>query len=85
MIDHHCLVAVLLFLLSDVIEFFTIFISNNTRDHFTYAKLVSLDPDFIRMEWEWMRNYQHIGMAHEIINAIAWFVFAIPSMFLLIV
>lgn len=78
MIDRHCLIAAILFLLSDIIAFVVYFMTKN-HEHFDYSLLKNLDPEYIQHEWEWHIEHGRIEILYEIINAIAWFVFAIPG------
>jgi hypothetical protein len=80
MIDRHCLIAALLFLLSDIIACVAYFMTKN-HEHFDYSQLRNLDPEYIQREWEWHIEHGRIESTYEVINAIAWFVFAIPGTF----
>lgn len=77
MMDRHCLIAAVLFLLSDVIACVAYFMTKN-HEHFDYGLLKNLDPEYIQHEWEWHIEHGRIESTYAIINAIAWFFFAIP-------
>ena len=78
MIDRHCLLAVVLFLVSDIIACVAFFKTSN-HEHFDYDRLKNLDPEYIQHEWEWHIDHGRIEIMYEILNALAWFVFAIPG------
>jgi hypothetical protein len=78
MIDCHCLVAAVLFLLSDIIACVAFFTSKN-HEHFDYGRLKELDPEYLQREWEWHIEHGNVEIAYGIINAIAWCVFAVPG------
>jgi hypothetical protein len=78
-VDYHCIVAAVLFLVSDLIAIVSVLQSQN-REHFDYGKLKDLDPQYIQTEWEWQIQHRRVELSYEIINAFAWFVFAVPSM-----
>lgn len=81
-IDRHCLLAAILFLVSDIIALFGFIAAAANREHFESIKqLYELDPTFIQSEWDWTVKYYHVNISYEIINAFAWFVFSIPSTF----
>ena len=83
-IDSHCLIAAILFIISDIIALFGLVIATTRRDHVTsIQQLYDLEPTFIQGEWDWSANYNHVNLSYEIINAFAWFVFSIPSTFCL--
>jgi hypothetical protein len=77
-IDPHCLVATILFLLSDLLAIIAFFLVANVNG-FDFAKLLDLDPTFIQKEWEWMNKHFGINLTHELLNCFAWFILAMPS------
>ena len=79
-IDRHCLVAAILFVISDIIALYAFIAAAASRDHFeTINQLYELDPSFIQSEWDWTAKYNNVNLSYEIINGFAWFVFSIPS------
>ena len=81
-IDRHCLAAASLFVISDVIALFAFIAAAANRDYFSSIQQVySLDPTFIQKEFQWVSNYTNVNIAYGIVNAMAWFVFSIPSKF----
>jgi hypothetical protein len=80
MMDRHCLISAVLFLLSDIIACVVYFMTKN-QQHFDFSLMKNLDPAYIQHEWEWHIEHGRIENSYEIINAIAWFIFAIPGAF----
>ena len=79
MMDYTCLLAAILFLLSDVIAIIAVLVYQN-QNNFDFNALLQLDPLFIQQEYEYQINHRNIELSYSIINALAWFIFAIPSM-----
>ena len=78
--DRHCLVAAILFVISDIIAVFGFIAATKNRDHFeSIEQLYQLDPTFIESEWHWTTKYNNVNLSYEIINSFAWFVLSIPS------
>jgi len=77
MIDITCVVAAALFEISNVI-FFVIFGKYRNRSHFKYETFTQLEPSFIQQEWEFRIDNRSLELAAGIMNALAWFVLALP-------
>jgi hypothetical protein len=81
--DRHCIMAAVLFGLSDflaLIGFFTVLSNRSARQTpSSLETLYSLEPTNIQENWDFQIQHNNLSTAYEIINAFAWFVFAIPS------
>jgi len=77
MLDWTCILAAVLFLTADILGVVFYFARHN-QGHFDYQTFKNLDPEYLQTNWEWKINYRPLELAFGIINALAWFFFAIP-------
>jgi hypothetical protein len=79
-IDRHCLIAAILFILSDIIALFGfIAVAVDGPPFESIDQVYELDPSRIQAQWDFTAKYNRTTISYEIINAFAWFVFSIPS------
>ena len=79
MADIACIVATLLFFLSNCLRIaFVSQFGAAQQESFRFEDWKEFDTDVLKRQWEWRMDNKSLDMAAGIMNAMAWFIFAIP-------
>lgn len=76
--DLSCIVATILFFVGNLFLIIVGVLDAQSRTENSSVYEMNLNPDFIKLRWEFRRNWIGVTMSSSLINALAWLIFTIP-------
>lgn len=77
MADIFCVVAAFLFIAGNVLDIVYMGMYRK-RGNINFEEFKDLNPEYLQMDWDFRLQYQPLEMTGGSVNAVAWFIFAIP-------
>uniref|UniRef100_A0A7R9ZPH0 Uncharacterized protein n=1 Tax=Craspedostauros australis TaxID=1486917 RepID=A0A7R9ZPH0_9STRA len=74
-----CILAALLFFIGNLVIIIYYAIEYN-REHYDYDEWKTLDPNYVKEEWQWRVDNRAPHMAAGILTTMGWFFFAFPML-----